>query len=133
MIMRAFIDTSAWHDLVATRATHHAPVREWIAKFSGRLVTSTDVWNETIALLNARYGHKTALQIGENMRDGESVHLVAVEDSIRDEAWQLFKSRADKRYSLTDCTSFVIMRRMDMTQVVTTDDDFRQEGFKVVP
>jgi len=39
----------------------------------------------------------------------------------------------DKDFSFTDCTSFVLMREMRLTQALTTDSHFRQMGFQVVP
>jgi hypothetical protein len=45
----------------------------------------------------------------------------------------LFLDRPDKRYSLTDCSSFVIMRRLGITEAITTAHHFRQEGFTVLP
>jgi len=34
---------------------------------------------------------------------------------------------------LTDCTSFVVMRRLGLTVAVAVDDDFRQEGLRTLP
>jgi len=41
----------------------------------------------------------------------------------------LYKARADKGYSLTDCISMVIMRQRKITNALTTDHHFEQEGF----
>ena len=48
-------------------------------------------------------------------------------------AWELFAERGDKPYSVTDCTSFVLMRRLGLATAATLDADFRREGFAVVP
>ena len=48
-------------------------------------------------------------------------------------AWKLFARRADKEYSFTDCVSFEIMRRLGITRAAALDDDFRREGFTVLP
>jgi uncharacterized protein len=39
----------------------------------------------------------------------------------------------DKDFSFTDCTSFVIMREARLTHALTTDGQFRQAGFHVLP
>ena len=44
---------------------------------------------------------------------------------------QLFEARPDKRYSFTDCTSFVLLHRLGKPAVAALDDPFRQEGFEV--
>jgi len=44
----------------------------------------------------------------------------------------LYKARPDKGYSLTDCISMNVMRERGITDVLTHDDHFTQEGFKVL-
>jgi predicted nucleic acid-binding protein len=43
--------------------------------------------------------------------------------------FDLYASRADKGYSLTDCISMQTMRRQGLTTVLTNDKHFEQEGF----
>lgn len=40
-----------------------------------------------------------------------------------------YKARSDKAYSLTDCVSMLAMRQEGITDVLTADDHFTQEGF----
>jgi predicted nucleic acid-binding protein len=35
-------------------------------------------------------------------------------------------------WSLTDCTSFLVMRDAGLTDALTTDEHFRQAGFRAV-
>lgn len=44
-------------------------------------------------------------------------------------AWKLCKSRLDKAWSLVDCSSFVIMQKLDIQEALTTDQHFGQAGF----
>jgi predicted nucleic acid-binding protein len=44
----------------------------------------------------------------------------------------LYKARSDKSYCLTDCISMAMMRDRDITQVLTHDRHFAQEGFTVL-
>lgn len=44
----------------------------------------------------------------------------------------LYKARADKGYSLTDCISMTTMRERNIVQVLTHDHDFAQEGFTIL-
>jgi predicted nucleic acid-binding protein len=41
----------------------------------------------------------------------------------------LYGARPDKRYSLTDCISMQMMRKEGLTEVLTNDRHFEQEGF----
>jgi predicted nucleic acid-binding protein len=36
-------------------------------------------------------------------------------------------------YSYTDCTSFVLMRRLRIQQAIALDADFQREGFLLLP
>ncbi|MEH2285259.1 MAG: hypothetical protein V7K90_28760 [Nostoc sp.] len=39
-------------------------------------------------------------------------------------------ARQDKSYSLCDAVSFVLMRQRGVTEALTTDHHFEQEGFR---
>ncbi len=61
------------------------------------------------------------------------VELLHPGDAEEEAAWELFRARPDKSYSLTDCLSFVIMKRHALDIALTTDEHFRQEGFRILP
>lgn len=44
----------------------------------------------------------------------------------------LYESRLDKGYSLTDCISMNVMRERGILEVLTHDKHFAQEGFVVL-
>jgi predicted nucleic acid-binding protein len=44
----------------------------------------------------------------------------------------LYQSRHDKSYSLTDCISMQTMRQESLTEVLTNDRHFEQEGFRAL-
>ena len=44
----------------------------------------------------------------------------------------LYETRADKGYSLTDCISMETMHRDGLTNVLTNDHHFEQEGFRAL-
>ncbi len=45
---------------------------------------------------------------------------------------ELFTQRPDKDWSLTDCTSYVVMKEQDIEDALTTDHHFEQAGFTVL-
>ena len=45
---------------------------------------------------------------------------------------QLYRARPDKGYSLVDCISMQTMRKEGLTEVLTNDRHFEQEGFRVL-
>jgi predicted nucleic acid-binding protein len=44
----------------------------------------------------------------------------------------LYRARSDKGYSLADCISMQTMRREGLTDVLTNDRHFEQEGFRAL-
>jgi predicted nucleic acid-binding protein len=44
----------------------------------------------------------------------------------------LYEARPDKGYSLTDCISMQTMRQDGITEILTHDDHFTQEGFTIL-
>jgi predicted nucleic acid-binding protein len=44
-------------------------------------------------------------------------------------ALQLYGDRPDKDWSMTDCSSFLIMRRLSIDSALTHDKHFEQAGF----
>lgn len=49
------------------------------------------------------------------------------------EGWEYFQGHDDKRYSLTDCVSFVVMQNYGIYTAFAFDRDFIQAGFIIEP
>lgn len=128
----AFVDTGAWFGYADRRSPEHALLRRSLHAFEGRLITSNYVFAETVTLCLARRGHHAATQVGMSLLRPEVVTMVRLSAEDERAAWELFLRRRDQEYSFTDCTSFVLMRRLGLTRAVALDDDFRREGFEVL-
>ena len=128
-----FVDTSAWFDIVNSRAPHHAELSHLVQQPDVLLVTTTYVLAELAALLLARSGHALAAEVGTTIRSTRGIHLDHPDLAEESRAWRLFLDRPDKTYSLTDCLSFVTMRRRGLDTALATDQHFRQEGFIAFP
>lgn len=130
---RAFVDTSAWYAYARRDDPDHAKVKTALESWEGRLVTTRDVFDETLTLILARLGHAAAIRFGAALRDGAAAELVRLLPEDDDDAWELFERHRDKRYSYTDCTSFAVMRRLRLAAAIATDRHFQQAGFAVEP
>lgn len=80
--------------------------------------------------MNARLGHEKAIQAGEIILHPHIIEKIWITPQDEKAAWSLFRSRKDKTYSFTDCTSFIAMRRLKITKYLAFDDHFKQEGFE---
>lgn len=132
-MQRIFVDTGGWFAYANRVDSSHPAVREALTGFQGRLVTSNYVVDETISLCLYRLGHDAAVRVGSVLLDSQSIDTIRVTPEDERTAWQLFCGRADQRYSFTDCTSFVLMRRLGINTAIALDEDFRAEGFELIP
>ena len=136
---RLFVDTSAWIAHANRNDAEHAGVRDALRSFGGRLVTSNFVFDEVVTVARARLDHRTAVLLGELLRDPDVVDLLRLTAADEESAWRLFADRtdradrADHSYSFTDCASFALMRRLRIDTALALDDDFAREGFLVLP
>lgn len=55
--------------------------------------------------------------------------LAHMDAALWQQGWQLFLSRPDKEWSLTDCVSFVVMQAAGVDKAFTSDRHFEQAGF----
>lgn len=99
------------------------------------LVTTNYIITELVALLSSRYHlpRRQVITAINALKIDTAVEIVHIERSIDDEAWALLEARLDKKWSLVDASSFVVMRRFGITQALTTDHHFTQAGFIQVP
>ncbi len=65
----------------------------------------------------------------QDLVDSPLVEVVWVGEALHTTAFALLQDRLDKTYSLCDAVSFVLMRERELTEALTTDRHFEQEGF----
>ncbi|MCY3637593.1 MAG: PIN domain-containing protein [Chloroflexi bacterium] len=97
------------------------------------LVTTSLVLNETVTFINSRGRHSKGVSVGNMLLTSPSVNLIFVDQPLLMEGWEYFKRHDDKRYSLADCVSFVVMERYDIYTAYAFDKDFIQAGFIIEP
>ena len=67
-----------------------------------------------------------------NVRNDPNVDVLPQSPTDFDAALALYQARPDKGYSLTDCRSMVALRTLGVTEVLTNDHHFTQEGFTIL-
>ena len=130
---RVFVDTGAWYALVDAKDPDHAGVTACFREFQGRLVTSNFVLDESLTLARYRLGWSVAHRLGAQLRSGRLCRLERVSPKDEEAAWSIFSSYDDKSFSFTDCTSFALVQRMDLSTCLAIDADFRAFGLHCVP
>lgn len=108
---KIFVDTSGWGNLVDTLQEFHAETKAIYlsAKEDGsRLVTTNYVITELIALLSSplRIPRTKSIKFIESIKTSSLVDIIHIDKDLDAKSWDLLKNRADKNWSLVDCSSF---------------------------
>ena len=120
-----FVDTSAWYAAYVPSDSQHRAVQKVLAT-STRLITTDFVLDETLTLLKARGHADGALRFGPRILDGRAAQLEYVLPKDIEQAWNAFTAYRDKACSFTDCTSFIVMKRLGLTEAIALDQHFRE-------
>jgi len=93
-------------------------------------LTHNYVIAEYVALANARrFSHASVLTFVVDLLSNPDIETVWVDQPIHQAAVELLLLRQDKTYSLCDAVSFILMRDRGISEALTTDQHFEQEGF----
>ena len=124
-----FLDTSGLFAWVSARDPHHQAMLALPRTEGTRLVLTDYVVDEACALFLVRgiaHRRKDLLRL---IKHSKIVSFFWVEREIFWEAWDILERFADQPFSLTDCTSFAVMRKLRITEAATNDQHFRTAGF----
>lgn len=101
---------------------------------AGKFLVTTDyVVDETLTLIRLRLSLAAAEKWWNQLERSARLLWEWIEAVRAAEARDIFFRYRDKKYSFTDCTSFVVMKELKLRQVLTTDRHFRQMGFELLP
>jgi len=131
-----FVDTAGWVACADGADPAHArscAARDAALEAKHALVTTDFVVDETLTLLRLRLGLDAAEAWWHQIDRSSRLRWERIDSDRFERARQLFFQYRDKDFSLTDCTSFVVMREVRLTHALTTDRHFRQMGFQVLP
>lgn len=135
MIRKVFVDTSAWLALVNKSDTAHYKarmVRDSLLKDQTQFVVTNYVMLEIANALGRTPHKETAVKLINIIEMSDNIQIVEINKGIYKVAWQVYSTYLDKDWSLTDCTSFEVMKEKGITQAFTTDKHFEQAGFEIL-
>lgn len=127
-----FADTAFWIGVVVKQDQHHERAQKWSLWITGRITTTEAVLLETANALSRPAWRAAAIALIDHLRQRDDVNVIELSSDLWERGWDLFCRRLDKDWSLTDCLSFVVMQDAGLTHALTTDDDYRQAGFRAL-
>lgn len=123
------LDTSSLMCLFDQRDTRHVPATKHYDSATQRL-THNYVFAEFVALAIARRAPLAdALRFMEAVHHSNEIEVVWVDRGLHERAMRLVAEREDKRWTLCDAVSFVLMSGHQIGEALTTDHNFEQAGF----
>jgi len=129
---RVFVDSGGFFAALVSEDGEHARIKALFQQAAAErwlFVTTNAVVFETQALLlnRSRDGRNNALAFLDLLeRDDYVVERILASDEKR--GIEIFRSHADKSYSLCDATSFAVMERLGITEAIAPDRHFREIG-----
>jgi predicted nucleic acid-binding protein len=132
---RYFLDASFVIAAGLKRDQNHEPAAAMWARLlqSGvQLVTTAFVFEEIVTFFNGKGEHGLAVHLGTGLLSSPHVEKYGIGWEVFNDAWAFFAQHQDKRYSFTDCLSFVVMKREGITEALTFDAHFTQAGMQIM-
>ena len=126
---RIFADAHYWVAILNDQDQSHRAARSSSRTMQGTpIVTTEEVLFEVLAFFSERgqYLRQAAVAFIESILRNPAVSVREQSHQTFVDGFALYKARPDKGYSLTDCIS---MQAEGITEVLTNDGHFTQEGF----
>ena len=131
-----FADTLYWIASILPGDPWHGPALRAAAALSKEtpILTTQEVLIEVLSACAGRGEFLRQSAATTVRRILDNVHVTVLPQSSQSflSGLELYEHRQDKGYSLVDCISMNAMRENNITDILTNDHHFGQEGFNVL-
>jgi len=124
-----FADTFYFLALINRRDKAHRSCVAFSEASDRPVVTTTWVLLELGDALRRGRDRVAFSALLDDLANDPDTMVIPADQSVFDRAVELYHARPDKDWSLTDCTSFVVMQDRGLTEALTSDHHFEQAGF----
>lgn len=130
-----FADTFYWIALINQRDNWHNKAIKITANLDNvEIITTDEILIEVLNFL-ANHGtqmRKRTIQFIKDIMSNPNIIVIAQTRESFQKGLDLYNKRLDKEYSLTDCFSMETMKQCKITEILTHDKHFIQEGFTIL-
>jgi predicted nucleic acid-binding protein len=130
-----FADTFYWIALAdLTDSAHRRALDVTFERVDTPIVTTDEVLAEYLTFFATAPEpmRRKAVTNAQHILEDPGVQVVPQSRESFLSGMALYGARPDKGYSLTDCISMQTMRKQGLTEVLTNDRHFEQEGFRAL-
>lgn len=133
-----FVDSGAWIALSSQRDQNHTDAVTIYADLKrqrARFLTTDYVLDETITRLRYDVSHSVAVQFLNFVERAEKIDgltVTEIDKTLLQEAKRLFRQYDSAKLSFTDCTSFAVCQKHNISETYAFDDHFAMMGISVL-
>jgi uncharacterized protein len=130
-----FADTLYWYAIANPRDQWHPVAVQARARLGAlQIVTTEEVLLEFLAAMSGggQYLRRATVALVRTIMADQSAKVLPQTHFSFLRGVELYEKRPDKAYSLVDCISMNAMRDEGITEILTNDHHFTQEGFLVL-
>jgi predicted nucleic acid-binding protein len=132
-VSSVFVDTSAIYAFLVPEDDRHQEAKglvESLRAAEPELVSSSYVLQETVALLQARIGVPAVRTFQRNL--APALEIEWIDGPLYQRAMAALLAAGKRGVTLTDWTSFEVMRDRGIEQVLAFDPHFEEQGFRAL-
>lgn len=130
---RLFLDTAFVQALLNRRDQYHSQAKALLP----RMRVAAEVWITEAVLIEVGnalsvFNRTGTVQFIKQCYQTANMHVVGVDTTLLTRALDLYRTRMDKTWGLTDCISFIVMQDCGLTDAITADEHFLQAGYRAL-
>ncbi len=133
-----FVDSGAWIALSNQRDQSHTDAVTIYADLKrqrARFLTTDYVIDETITRLRYDVSHSVAVQFLDFIERAQKIDgltVTEIDKILFQEAKRLFRQYDSAKLSFTDCTSFAVCQKHNISETYAFDEHFAMRGITVL-
>ena len=124
-----FADTFYFLALWNPHDQGHAKALAFTNGYREALLTTDWIVTELADALACPPNRQRFLRFVRLLQQQKELAIVPASRTLLEEGLGFYESRPDKEWSLTDCISFVVMKKEGIVEALTGDHHFEQAGF----
>ena len=129
---RLFADTFFFYAVLSVDDSSHHEAIDFQSHFDGEIITTEWILVELADGLCGGGDRQIFIDFHRDLRSDPLMKIVPSDSGLFAAGVDLFARRPDKRWSLTDCISFVAMELEGLTEALTGDHHFEQAGYRAL-
>ena len=130
-----FADTFYWISLTTPDDASHRRATAFDSAIQRpSIITTEEILTEFLTFFGGKgpFLRRKAVAVTRGILADQTIRVLPQTHVTFSTGFDLYASRPDKGYSLTDCISMQTMRREGITDALTDDRHFEQEGFRAL-